>query len=131
MTYLHESAGKLVLRIVLGITILLHGIHKLTGGVDWLDGMLANEGLPAFFKYGVYVGEVIAPLLVIAGWYSRIGAWLIAVNMLFAFGLAHGGQLFAIDPQSGGLALEKQYMFFFAAIALGLIGPGRYAFNQK
>ncbi|HEY8265561.1 MAG TPA: DoxX family protein [Steroidobacteraceae bacterium] len=131
MTHLHESAGKLILRIVLGIAILLHGIHKLTGGVDWLDGMLANEGLPVFFKYGVYVGEVIAPLLVIAGWYSRIGAWLIAVNMLFAFGLAHGGQLFAINPQSGGLALEAQYMFFFAAIALGLLGPGRYAFNQK
>ena len=71
------------------------------------------------------------PLLLIAGWYSRIGAWLIAVNMLFAFGLAHGGELFAIDPESGALVLEKQYMFFFAAIALGLLGPGRYAFNQK
>ena len=75
----NESAGKLILRIVLGVTILLHGIHKLMGGVDWLDGMLVNEGLPTFFKYGVYVGEVIAPLLLIAGWYSRIGAWLIAV----------------------------------------------------
>ena len=131
MTHLHESAGKLILRIVLGVTILLHGIHKLSGGVDWLDGMLVNEGLPTFFKYGVYVGEVIAPLLLIAGWYSRIGAWLIAINMLFAFGLAHGGELFTIDPQSGALAIEKQYMFFFCAIALGLMGPGRYAFNQK
>ncbi len=127
----NESAAKLILRIVLGVTVLLHGIHKLTAGVDWLDGMLVNEGLPTFFKYGVYVGEVIAPLLLIAGWYSRIGAWLIAVNMLFAFGLAHGGELFAIDPESGALVLEKQYMFFFAAIALGLLGPGRYAFNQK
>jgi hypothetical protein len=45
--------------------------------------------------------------------------------------LAHGGELFAIDPESGALVLEKQYMFFFAAIALGLLGPGRYAFNQK
>jgi putative oxidoreductase len=128
---IHDNVGKLILRVVLGLLVLLHGIHKLAGGIDWLDGMLANEGLPAFFKYGVYVGEVIAPLLLIAGWYSRIGAWLIAVNMLFAFGLAHGAQLFAIDPQSGALALETQYLFFFSAIALGLIGPGRYAFNQK
>ena len=128
---IHDNVGKLILRVVLGLLVLLHGIHKLAGGIDWLDGMLANEGLPAFFKYGVYVGEVIAPLLLIAGWYSRIGAWLIAVNMLFAFGLAHGAELFAIDPQSGALALETQYLFFFSAIALGLIGPGRYAFNQK
>ena len=127
----NESAGKLILRIVLGFTVLLHGIHKLTGGVDWLDGMLANEGLPSFFKYGVYVGEVIAPLLVIAGWYSRIGAWLIAVNMLFAIGLTSGSELFAINPKSGGLAFELEYVFMFTAIALGLLGPGRYAFNQK
>jgi putative oxidoreductase len=119
------------LRIVLGLLILLHGISKLRSGVGWLDGALENEGLPAFLKYGVYVGEVLAPLALIAGWYSRIGAWLIAVNMLFALGLVHGAELLAINPESGGLALELQYMFFVTAIALALIGPGRYAVNQK
>ena len=128
---MNESTGKLILRVTLGVLILLHGISKLTGGIDWLDGALANAGLPAFFKYGVYVGEVLAPLAVIAGFYARIGAWLMAVNMLFAFGLAHGAELFVINPQSGGLALELQYLFFFSAIAVALIGPGRYAFNQK
>src|SRR5688572_9135784 len=110
---MNESTGKLILRVTLGFLFLLHGIGKLTGGIDWLDGALAGAGLPTFFKYGVYVGEVLAPLAVIAGWYSRVGAWLIAVNMLFAFGLSHGSELFLIDPQSGALALEKQYMFFF------------------
>lgn len=128
---MNESTGKLILRIALGFLILLHGIGKLTHGIDWLDGALTTAGLPTFFKYGVYIGEIVAPLLVIAGYYARIGAWLIAVLMLFAFGLAHGAELFVIDPQSGGLALEKQYMYFFSAIALALIGPGRYAINQK
>jgi putative oxidoreductase len=72
----------------------------------------------------------VAPLAVIAGFYARIGAWLIAVSMLFAFGLAHGSELFAMT-ENGALALEVQYMFFFSAIALALIGPGRYAVNQK
>jgi putative oxidoreductase len=126
-----ENAGKLILRVVLGFLVLLHGIHKLIGGVDWLEGMLANAGLPGFLRYGVYLGEVAAPLFVIAGYYSRIGAWVIAVNMLFALGLAHTGELFAIDPQRGNLAIELQYMFLFTAIAVALIGPGRYAINQK
>ena len=126
---MNESTGKLILRVTLGVLILLHGISKLTGGVDWLDGMLANAGLPGFLKYGVYVGEVLAPLAVIAGFYSRIGAWVIAVNMLFALGLAHGAELLALE--NGALKLEVQYMFFFSAIALALIGPGRYAVNQK
>jgi putative oxidoreductase len=128
---MNESTGKLILRLTLGLLILLHGISKLANGIDALDGMLAAAGLPVFFKYGVYVGEVLAPLAVIAGFYSRIGAWLIAVNMLFALGLAHGAELFAVDPESGGMALETQYLFFFSAIALALIGPGRYAFNPK
>ncbi len=126
---MNESTGKLILRVTLGVLILLHGIAKLMNGIDWLDGMLANAGLPGFLKYGVFVGEVLAPLAVIAGFYSRIGAWVIAVNMLFAFGLAHGAELLALD--NGALKLEVQYMFFFSAIALALIGPGRYAFNQK
>jgi putative oxidoreductase len=128
---MNESTGKLILRITLGVLILLHGISKLTGGIDWLDGALASAGLPGFFKYGVYIGEIVAPLAVIAGYYARIGAWLIAVDMLFALGLVHGSELFAINPQSGGFTLETQYMFFFTAIALALIGPGRYAVNQK
>lgn len=127
---MNENTGKLILRITLGVLILLHGISKLRGGIGWLDGMLANAGLPVFFKYGVYVGEVLAPLAVIAGWYSRIGAWLIAVNMLFALGLAHGAELLAFN-ENGALVLETQYMFFFSAIALALIGPGRHAVNQK
>jgi putative oxidoreductase len=127
---MNESTGKLILRVALGLLILLHGISKLMGGIDWLDGMLADAGLPVILKYGVYIGEVVAPLAVIAGFYARIGAWLIAVSMLFAFGLAHGSELFAMT-ENGTLALEVQYMFFFSAIALALIGPGRYAFNQK
>lgn len=128
---MNDSIGKLILRITLGVLILLHGISKIRNGVGWLDGVLENAGLPSFLKYGVYVGEVLAPLAVLAGWYSRVGAWLIAVNMLFALGLVHGAELFAIDPESGALALEVQYMFFFTAIALALVGPGRYAVNQK
>jgi putative oxidoreductase len=127
---MNDDTGKLLLRIALGVLILLHGISKLRNGIGWLDGALENAGLPVFLKYGVYVGEILAPLALIAGWYSRIGAWLIAVNMLFALGLVHGAELVLLNEQ-GGLKLELQYLFFVTAIALALIGPGRYAVNQK
>jgi len=128
---LNENAGKLILRVALGFLVLLHGIHKLVGGVDWIEGALTNSGLPGFLRYGVFLGEVVGPLLVIAGFYSRIGAWLVAVNMLFALGLVHKAELFAINPQSGALAIELQYLYLFTAIAVALIGPGRYAVNQR
>ena len=127
---MNEDTGKLILRLMLGALILMHGFSKLTGDIGWIGGALVANGLPEFFKYGVYVGELVAPVLVILGFYTRIGAWLIAVNMLFAIGLAHWGELFVIE-KSGGLAIEKQYMFLFSAIALALIGSGRYGVNQK
>jgi putative oxidoreductase len=127
---MNESIGKLILRLVLGGTILLHGIGKLLGGIDGISGMVSRAGLPEFFAYGVYAGEVVAPLLVILGWYSRVGAALIAVNMLFAFGLAHLHQLFSLN-NSHGWALELQAMFLFTAAAIALLGPGRFSLNGK
>lgn len=127
---MNEDIGKLILRVTLGVLILLHGIGKLRNGIDWIGPALEASRLPAFLKYGVYVGELVAPALVITGFYARLGAWLIAVNMLFAIGVAHWDELFVIG-KSGGFAIEKQYMFLFSAIALALIGGGRYAVNRK
>jgi putative oxidoreductase len=126
----NESIGKLVLRLTLGGLILLHGVAKLTGGVGGIVGMVSGVGLPGFFGYAVYIGEVIAPILVILGWYSRIGAALIAVNMLFAIGLVHSAHLFE-RTQTGGWAIELQGMFLFTAVAIALIGPGRFSLNSK
>src|SRR5690606_13044336 len=125
-----QDSGKLVLRVVLGALILLHGIAKLKHGLGPIEGMLAAHGLPAFLAYGALVGEVVAPLMVLAGFHARIGAAVIAINMLFAFGLAHMAQLGQLNDQ-GGWAMELQGMFLFTALAILLLGPGRYAINQR
>ena len=122
--------GKLVLRLTLGILVLLHGIAKLRGGVEGIEGMLTAHGLPGALAYGAFLGEVAGPLMVIAGFYSRIGALLILVNMLFALGLAHMGQLGMLNDQ-GGWMLELQGMFIGTAIAIALVGPGRFGVNNR
>ena len=125
-----QDSGKLVLRLILGALILLHGIAKLKNGLGPIEGMLVARGLPAFLAYGSLVGEVVAPLMVLTGFHARIGAAVIAINMLFAFGLAHMAQLGQLNEQ-GGWAMELQGMFLFSAIAIVLLGPGRYSINQR
>ena len=125
-----SDLGKLVLRLALGILILLHGIAKLKGGLSGIEDMLAAQGLPTFLAYGALVGEVLAPLMLILGFYARIGALLVVVNMLFAFALVHLGQLGLLNEQ-GGWALELQGMFLASAVALALLGPGRYGVNGR
>lgn len=121
-----EDTGKLVLRLALGVLMLLHGMSKLINGVDGIVGMVTGLGLPAAIAYGVYLGEVIGPLLVIVGLYTRAGALLIAGNMLFALLLAHRAELFTLAP-TGGWALELQAMFLFGAVAVLLLGAGRFS----
>ena len=125
-----EDIGKLILRLTLGILLILHGIAKIFGDIGWLTGMLQNVGLPGFFAYGVYIGEVLAPALVILGLYARIGALVIAVNMLVAIWLVHMAELFTMG-KSGGWALELQGFFLFVAVAVALIGPGRFSVKEN
>lgn len=125
-----DDIGKLVLRLTLGILILLHGIAKLVGGVAGVEKMLQSIGLPSYFAFGVYVGEVLAPILVIIGLYARVGAGIIVVNMLFAVALAHRQEVFTLG-KTGGWAIELQGMFLLTALALVLMGPGRISINQR
>jgi putative oxidoreductase len=124
------DAGKLILRLTVGVLMLLHGVAKVSGGVGGIGGMLQSAGLPAALAYGAYVGEVLAPLLVIVGFYARIGALIMVVNMLFAIGLAHMKDIFLLS-KTGGWAIELQAFFLFTALAVALIGPGRYAINRR
>ena len=127
---MNDDLGKLVLRLTLGILTLLHGIAKMRYGVSGIEGMVVGQGLPAFLAYGVFVGEVFAPLLVIMGFYARIGGVIIAFNMVVAIALAHSSQLFMIGKQ-GGWELELQGFFLFTALVVALIGPGKFGINRK
>ena len=122
--------AKLLLRIALGVLVLLHGIAKLKGGLGPIQHMVIAHGWPAWVAYGALIGEVVGPLLLLAGFYARIGAVLIAINMLFAFLLVHMDQLTQLNAQ-GGWALELQAMFLTTAFALALLGPGRYSVNGR
>lgn len=125
-----DDLGRLIMRLTLGILILMHGIAKLSGGIGGIEGMLTAHGMPAFFAWGAYLGEVIAPVLLILGLYSRIAALLIAINMLVAFALAHAGQLFMVNNM-GGWQLELQGMFLFTAVALIFLGAGAYSLGGR
>lgn len=121
-----NDVGKLVLRVALAIILLFHGFSKLTGGIGFVGDMLAKAGAPAALGYLVYVGEVIAPLMILAGIFTRPAALVVAINMIVAVLLVHTGQFFTLN-QTGGWALELQGMYFFASVAVALLGAGRFS----
>jgi putative oxidoreductase len=86
--------------------------------------------MPGWVAYGVYVGELLAPLLVILGFYARVGGLIIVVNMIFAIVLSHSTQLFDLG-RGGGWALELQGFFLFTGLVVALIGSGRFGINRR
>ena len=69
-----DDFGKLILRFAVAGILLIHGVTKLRGGIGFVEQMVNQAGLPHLVAYGVYAGEVIAPLLVIAGMLTRPAA---------------------------------------------------------
>jgi putative oxidoreductase len=121
-----DDLAKLVLRLTLGILLLFHGISKVIGGVSFVTGLVTSMGLPAAFGYLVYVGEVVAPALLLIGLWTRPAALIVVINMLFALLLVHTGQIFTI-ANTGGWALELQGLYTFGALTVALLGAGRYS----
>lgn len=121
-----DDTGRLLLRLTLGVLLLFHGVHKVLGGLDGVEQMLAGAGLPDAFAYGAYIGEVVGPILIILGVFTRIGALIIALNMIAAVAIAKTSVLFAIGPE-GGYALELEAFYFLTALAVAMLGAGRYA----
>ncbi len=125
---LNADTGKLIVRLSVGGLMLFHGVAKIMhpGSLDFIGGMLAGYGLPAMLAYGVYIGEVLAPLMVIAGYQARIGGLIMAVNMLFALVLAHTGDFFSLS-EHGGWMVELQMFYLLSALAVVFLGSGRHA----
>lgn len=121
-----EDFGKLLLRVTLAVLILFHGVSKVLGGVGFISEMVAKVGMPPALGYLVYIGEVIAPLFMLFGVWTRLAALVIAINMVVAVLLVHTTQFWTLS-KTGGWALELQAMFFVTALSIAFLGAGRYS----
>lgn len=132
MKYLEKNIdlGLLVLRLSIGLLMLLHGISKLMHGAGFIEQVVIEAGLPSFIAYGVYIGEVIAPLFILLGYRTRIAAFIFAGNCLVAALLVHAHDIFTLNDM-GGWSVELLGLFFFGAVALFFTGGGKYALSNK
>ena len=126
--YRSEDIAKFILRITLGFLMLFHGVAKLHDlqALSFIKSQLEGIDIHPVFAYGVYIGEIIAPLLVVLGIYARFGGFLIFINMLFAIILVHSNDLLSLT-QHGGWAIELQAFYLLGGLAVVLLGSGKFA----
>ena len=122
----HEDFGKFLLRLAVGGLMLFHGLHKLFDGIDGISNMLIAKGLPGFIAYGVRVGEVLAPCLIVLGILTRPAALVLALTMVVAWLMVGTGKTWQLDAV-GAWAIESLVYFFIGALAVAFLGAGRFS----
>ena len=82
-----SNAVDLVSRIFLSLVFLVNGYSKITN-IDGTIGWMEMYGLPGIFIYPAIVLELVAPILLIIGYYVRLssvalGLFCIATAVIF------------------------------------------------
>jgi putative oxidoreductase len=124
-----NNIGLLLIRCIIGILILFHGIANLNSNYAFIKGLLDGQSIPDFLAYAVFIGEIIAPLLLIIGYKTRLSSLVIAINFLVAILLAHRSEIFSLN-QFGGWGIELQTLYLFGALTLFFTGAGKYAVSS-
>ena len=124
-----DDLARLILRVTVGGLMLFHGVDKIRNGIGGIVQGAEGAGLPGFIGYGVYVGEILAPLMLIVGFWTRPAALVLAFNMIMAVYIAHRGDVFAIGDH-GEWKIELQAFYFFASLAIFFTGAGRFSASR-
>ena len=135
--------APVVLRVMLAIGFLYHGLPKLGGaGHGQFQGMLGMIGVPApgLMSWLVAIVEVAGALALLAGAYTTIVSLLLLVEMLVAIIKVHGANGFSFmhikgmteqGPQFGMPGYEVNLLYIAMLLALVLGGAGKWSVDER
>jgi putative oxidoreductase len=132
------ASSALFLRLALAVAIFPHGAQKLLGwfgGAGFSGTITAFQqyfGIPAPLAFVAIITEFFAPLLLVAGLFTRVGALAIAGVMFVAmrFHFANGFFMNWYGNQAGE-GFEYHILAIGIALALALSGGGRWSADRS
>ncbi len=84
-----QPLALLLMRLTLGAIMVVHGYHKVFGGLHHHAQMVAGLGLPAWLGYVSAFTEFLGGLLILAGLFTRAAAFAICINLAVAIWKVH------------------------------------------
>lgn len=108
-----QPLGLLVLRVVLGVIMIAHGMGKIFGGLAKHMGMVGNLGMPQWMGYLSAGTEFFGGILLILGLLTPLVGLAVCIEMLVAVVKVHlknglmgpGGYEFPLILAATGFAL--------------------------
>ena len=127
----NDDAVLSVLRVVLGIVFIAHGVPKLTGFSGTMGFFTTQLGIPAVFAFLAIMAEGLGGFGLVTGLLTRIAAFGIAVNMVvavFMLHLQHGFFMNWLGNQKGE-GFEYHLLVVAIAVALMIRGGGKWSLD--
>ncbi len=122
------AAGLLILRLVFGSALMIHGWPKIQHPFSWMDKMPNHP--PGFLQALAALSEFGGGLALILGLLTPLAALGVICTMSVAILVAHKGQPW-ISIEPGVRPFELASLYLTVALALLVAGPGVYSLDAK
>ncbi|MED4731040.1 DoxX family protein [Aneurinibacillus migulanus] len=120
-----SEIGILILRLVIGITFLIHGLDKFQSGIGNIAGWFESIGLPGFLAYIVATIETVGGIAVILGLGTRIVSFLFILVLAGAIITVKSAVGFTGNGQMAGYELDLALLAI--AVHLAINGSSLYS----
>jgi putative oxidoreductase len=120
-----QPLALLLMRLALGTIMVVHGSHKVFGGLHHHAQFVASLGLPYWTGYLSSFTEFLGGLLVLAGLFTRAAAFAICINMAVAIARVHWH-----NGLTGDHGVEFPLSLATIAFALIFFGAGPIAIDH-
>jgi putative oxidoreductase len=117
-----------VVRLALGLIMVVHGAHKVFGGLHQFTQNVGHMGLPVWLGYVAAFTEFLGGILVLAGFFTRAAAFAICIDLGVAIWKVHWHNGLTGSPDRPGY----EFPLAVAALAFALIffGAGPIALDH-
>jgi putative oxidoreductase len=126
-----EEVTSLILRLILGVVFVPHGMQKILGFAGTMDFFTVNLGIPVIFAFLAIMAEFLGSWGLITGLLTRVAAFGITVNMIVAVYLLHWQHGFFMNwfGNQKGEGFEYHLLVIAIGIALMIRGGGKWSLD--
>lgn len=113
------------MRLALGAVMVAHGYHKVFGGLHHHVELVSSLGLPGWTAYLSALAEFLGGLFVLAGFFTRVAALAICIDLSVAIWKVH-----LHNGLTGNNAIEFPLALATLAFAMIFFGAGPIAIDH-
>ncbi|MEV5030267.1 DoxX family protein [Paenibacillus sp. LPE1-1-1.1] len=104
------AAVSIIMRVVMGIIFVFHGIAKFQMGLSNVDAWFSSIGIPGFLAYFVALLELVGGIMLIVGLFTRYVSGLFVVMLIGAIVTTKLSAGLLGNAQSTGYELDLGFM---------------------